>query len=904
MQGWDYNSNHASCDAQWIAHVDKVLDSTPPDPLFTVPFPRDPDYVDRGPLIDEIHEKLGAPAARVALVGLGGVGKSQLAIEYAHRVREASPSTWVLWLHASSAARFELSVRDTLEQLKVPGRAEAGANVFQLFRSWLRDEKRGKWLIILDNVDDARFLLEPPSSAGQVASASQVMQHRERHLDYLPASRHGSILVTSRSEQAAIKITDKHGLMTVEPMREALAVELVRKKLGCECAEQDVVKLVEALDHMPLAISQASAYISQRMPRYSILQYVEKLQETDRSGLSLLDFDGGALRRWRDREASNSIMLTWQISFEHIREIRPSAAHLLSLMSFFDCQSIPCFLLRERGTSTRMGENWMKKWARAVLHWLRLETVSINPVESKQVNQNTEDEENEWDVIVLRNYSFMSITAEVTVFKMHRLVQLATQRWLKSHGRLERWSSQFISNLDSAFPTGKFEVWAACQPLLPHAIAALEVDLLSTEARLQQAGLLLKSGAYAQQQGSVAIAGRMAAFAMEVCRKVLPEGHQDTLLSINNLAVAYSDEGRWDEAETLLVEVMETSKAMTPEGHIIMLKIMGTLASVYRHQGRWEEAEKLQVEAMETSKSVLPERDPDMLWSMGNLAETYVYQGRWEEAEKLQVEVMETNKAMLSEGHPDTLTCMINLATTYWNEGRWEEAEKLLVEVVEMSKTVLPEGHPETLRSMGNLAMTYIRQGRWGEAEKLQVEVMETSKAVLPERHPATLRSMSNLAMTYVNQGRWGEAEKLQVEVMETSKAVLPEGHPDTLMSMCNLAMMYSEQGRWEEAEELQVEVMETRKAVLPEGHPDTLTSMAILAITLRKLGRRQSSVDLMRQCIALSSDRLGPRHPDTLDRCRRIEAWAAEEMITTDQARRYDGASGSMHMEQPELWV
>lgn len=84
--------------------------------------------------------------------------KSQLAIEYAHRVREASPSTWVLWIHASSAARFELSVRDTLEQLKVPGRAELGANVFQLFRSWLRDERRGKWLIILHNVDDARFL--------------------------------------------------------------------------------------------------------------------------------------------------------------------------------------------------------------------------------------------------------------------------------------------------------------------------------------------------------------------------------------------------------------------------------------------------------------------------------------------------------------------------------------------------------------------------------------------------------------------------------------------------------------------------------------------------------------------------------------------------------------------------
>ncbi|KAK0263174.1 hypothetical protein LTR91_022651 [Friedmanniomyces endolithicus] len=326
---------------------------------------------------------------------------------------------------------------------------------------------------------------------------------------------------------------------------------------------------------MPLALSQASAYISQRTSRYSILQYVEKLQETDRSGLGLLEFDGGDLRR--DREASNSIMLTWQISFEHIREIRPSAAHLLSLMSFFDCPSIPCFLLRERGTSTRVGENWMKKWARAVLHWVRLETVSINPVESKQVNQNTEDEENEWDVIVLRNYSFMSITAEVTVFKMHPLVQLATQKWLMSHGRLERWGLQFINNLNGVFPS----------------IAA-----------------------------GRSIVESWMALAMNVREKVFRGGHPDTLASMGNLALTYWKQGRWDEAEKLQVEVMETMKAVLPKGHPDTLASMGNLAMTYSNQGRWDEAEKLQVEAMKTSKAGRPKGHPDTLRSMNTMAFT------------------------------------------------------------------------------------------------------------------------------------------------------------------------------------------------------------------------------------------------------------------------------------------
>ncbi|PVH91623.1 hypothetical protein DM02DRAFT_734103 [Periconia macrospinosa] len=84
---------------------------TPPKPSCVVPFRRDPDFVDRGTLLDQIREKCCAPASRVALVGLGGVGKSQLAIEHGYRVEAASPDTWVFWVHASNAARFEQSYR-------------------------------------------------------------------------------------------------------------------------------------------------------------------------------------------------------------------------------------------------------------------------------------------------------------------------------------------------------------------------------------------------------------------------------------------------------------------------------------------------------------------------------------------------------------------------------------------------------------------------------------------------------------------------------------------------------------------------------------------------------------------------------------------------------------------------
>jgi tetratricopeptide (TPR) repeat protein len=636
-------------------------------------------------------------------------------------------------------------VRDNLEQLKVAGRADPGSNVFQLLRSWLRDEKRGKWLIILDNLDDARFLLESPASTGQATGASQAIQHGERYLDYLPAANHGSTLLTSRSERAATQIVDRRRIVAVEPMSERLAVELVRKKLGDKWSEEDVVQLVEALDRMPLAISQAAAYIEQRKPRCSVRQYVEKLDRSNRSKRSLLNRDEGDLRR--DREASNSIMLTWRISFEHVREVRPSAADLLSLMSFCDRQAIPGILLRERvieetGAVKDTNDGESREGA-----GVSGEDGSDDIDDFSSSGSSDEDEEFEEDLAMLRGYSFISYTADPATFEMHRLVQLATQKWLKFHERLERWGSQFVSNLDDAFPSGEYEEWAVCQPLLPHATMALEMESLSIEAKLRQANLLLKSGWYALQQGSFDTAEEMQSLAMRVRKKVLKGGHPDTLTSMGNLAGTYSRQGRWDEAEKLQVEVMQTRKEVLPEGHPSTLTSMANLAMTYSSQGRWDEAEKLEVEVMQTSKEVLPEGHPDTLTSMSNLAMTYSSQGRWDEAEKLQVEVMEKRKEVLPEGHPDTLTSMSNLAGTYSDQGRWDEAEKLEVEVMQTSKEVLPEGHPDTLTSMANLAVTLRSLGRQQSSLDLMKQCVASSSDVLGPRHPDTLNRCRWIAM-------------------------------------------------------------------------------------------------------------------------------------------------------------
>ena len=130
------------------------LASRPPKPSSTVPFRRDRDFVDRGDLLSRVDERCSQPAGRAALIGLGGVGKSQLAIEHTHRTRERSPDTWVFWVHASNAARFEQGYRDIADVVKIAGREDPKAHIFKLVHDWLRGCE-GKWLMILDNVDDA-----------------------------------------------------------------------------------------------------------------------------------------------------------------------------------------------------------------------------------------------------------------------------------------------------------------------------------------------------------------------------------------------------------------------------------------------------------------------------------------------------------------------------------------------------------------------------------------------------------------------------------------------------------------------------------------------------------------------------------------------------------------------------
>jgi hypothetical protein len=790
--------------------------------------------------------------------------KSQLAIEHAYRTREQSPETWVLWVYASNAARFEQSFREIADSVKIAGRQDPQANILELVHDWLRGYKH-RWLLVLDNVDDARFLLDRPAATSKMASKPLRA--------YLPHCERGSILVTTRNMEAALELVDdRNDVIAVEPMDKPSALTLLERKLEAPGDSSEIAELVTVLEYMPLAIVQAAAYISNYLPRYSVAKYLEEYRKSERKRTSLLEFEKGKLPR--DWDATNSIIVTWQMSFEYIRQTQPSAAELLSLISFFDRQGIPEDLLRRRGKQEEKDDR--DKQGRTT----EAADSDAEEDDASQSSTSAESEEDtfEDDVAVLRNFCFVSDETDGTSFEMHALVQLATRTWLTANGQLEQWKQQFIRNLSAAFPTGVYENWAACGPLFAHAKAAAEQRPKDEQVLVEWAALLYRAAWYAEERGNVTEAEQLAVASMKTRRTVLGQEHEDTWRGMSMVADAYALGGEWDKAEKLRKQVMERRKTKLGVDHPDTLTSMANLASTYRNQGRWKDAEELEVEVMETSKTKLGVDHPSTLTSMANLASTYWNQGRWKDAEELEVEVMETRKTKLGVDHPDTLTSMANLGVTYSMQGKEDKAEPLKVQVMETSERKLGVDHPSTLTSMANLASTYRNQGRWKDAEELDVELMETSKTKLGVDHPDTLTSMANLASTYWKQGRWKDAEELDVEVMETSKMKLGVDHPSTLTSMANLASTYWNQGRWKDAEELEVEVMETSKTKLGVDHPDTLTSIANLAFTWKSLGRSADAIALMQQCVRQRSQILGDQHPDLVSSLEALEQWEAEE--------------------------
>ncbi|KAM5357330.1 hypothetical protein ACJZ2D_016378 [Fusarium nematophilum] len=222
-----------------------------PEGHWVVPFGRNDGFVGREDilrlLLDRIPPSVNKNACqRTVIEGLGGVGKTQIALEAAYRLRHAHPLCSVFWVPAIDATTFENAYRYIGQVLGVAGIDEDKADVKALVKTALSDKDAGQWLLIVDNADDPKLMFGPVGLS-----------------DHLPSSMDGSILFTTRTSEVTVRLDPADVVRTTKMSREE-ATEMLRVRLT-EGQMQDTASLsdlLDFLDDLPLAIKQASAYIS------------------------------------------------------------------------------------------------------------------------------------------------------------------------------------------------------------------------------------------------------------------------------------------------------------------------------------------------------------------------------------------------------------------------------------------------------------------------------------------------------------------------------------------------------------------------------------------------------------------------------------------------------------------
>ncbi|KAN0083379.1 hypothetical protein V8E54_002467 [Elaphomyces granulatus] len=753
----------------------KNFDQASRQGCWTVPFERNRRFLGRHNEVVGLQERIMSKdqqlVRKMAITGLGGVGKTQIALEIAYRIRDKKPEFSIFWIPATSVEKIEQAYMGIGERLGLQD--VTPADMKKTVKAHLSSDKTHPWLLIIDNADDMNMWTTSDASSPALKT-------------YIPQSRYGFVLFTTRNQQVATSLVGPE-VISIHEMDDKMATDLLRASLirkDLVNDSQTTTQLLHQLSCLPLAIIQAASYLNQT--GISVATYLSLLEREENEMVELLsqDFED----EWRYAESKNPVAVTWLISFHQIQRLNCMAADYLSFMSCIDPRDIPLSLL---------------------------------PPDSSQVKQQNA-------LGLLKAYSFITGQADDQTVSLHRLVHLATRNWLQTGGTLEQWMVNTGNRVGDIFPSNAHENRILWRKYLPHALFVLQSKEFQND-KWDREDLVQKVAQCLYSDGRYHEAEVLFNEVFEKRRKRLKNDDEEMLSSTAWMASTYQEQGRWTEAEKLEVQVMETLKTVLGPEHPDTMTSMGRLALIYMDQGRWTEAEKLHVQVMETRKTILGPEHPDHLTSMSNLASTYRNQGRWTEAEKLFVRVMETEKTVLGPEHPDTLTDMGELASTFWNQGRWTEAEKLDVQVIETRKTVLGPEHPDTLTTMHNLASTYQDQGRWMEAEKLFVQVMGMRKTVLGPEHPDTLTSMGELASTYRDQGRWMEAEKLFVQVIETSKTVLGPEHPDTLISMWNWSHTLKRLGRCAEALSLLQDCVQLQEQRLGPTHPDTISATADL---------------------------------------------------------------------------
>jgi tetratricopeptide (TPR) repeat protein len=592
--------------------------------IWNIPYQKNSLFTGREDVLKKLSEalkagKTAALAQPQAISGLGGIGKTQTAVEYAYRFKDDYKA--ILWVKAETEGSINADFVTIASLLDLPEEQEQDQHkIVEAVKRWLQEHT--DWLLILDNADDIAMVQ-----------------------GFIPLGSKGHILLTTRAH-ATGRIARRIEVEKMEPDEGAIFL-LHRAKLfdhdtpleAVPRSEQDTARaIVKAMDGLPLALEQAGAYIEET--GCGLQGYLRLFQA---QGVQFLKEHGEF-----PPDHPDPVSTTWSLSFKNVEQANPAAAELLRFCAFLSPDAIPEELFSK--SSAELGP-------------------ILEPIASNPSGLNTALRE-------LLKYSLVHRDHETNTLSIHRLVQEVLKDQM--NGETQRiWAERVVRAVSSAFPDPEYTKWNICRQYLLHAQICSDLieqyNLLFTEA----AGLLHSVGYYLWQRGEYEQVESLHQRALDIREKVLGPEHADMGNSLAHLAFFYSEQGKYEQAEPLMQRALANRERVLGADHPNMATSLNNLAALYYDQGKYEEAEPLFQRALAITERVMGADHPATAQSLHWQAYIYGTQGKYEEAEPLYRRTLKIYEKVLPPDHPTIALTLNNYASMLRKINRMTEAELL-----------------------------------------------------------------------------------------------------------------------------------------------------------------------------------------------------------------------------------
>lgn len=806
---------------------------------------RNPHFIGRESLLSDLRQQLsrGSDAAALvssALYGMGGVGKTQLAVEYAHRFAGDYDLIW--WIPADDPSFIRKSLNDLAVRLKVEHADDVNRSISAVLEALRLGQPYGRWLLIFDNADQ-------PESVR----------------DFLPGpSRGGHVLITSRNPNW----TGLAAPIEVDIFARHESVELLQRRVPNEIVDRDFDRLAATLGDLPLALEQAASW--QAETRMSVGAYLDLLDEHVQFLLSQ-----GVPIGYKVPAAA-----TFTVAYEKLANDRPAAAALLELLIFFGPEPITRRLLRE-GRHSGLPEVLQRTLASELelaqalrdleRHALARTDVAGRTVQVHRLIQTvlryrmTDDQQQTMRHAVQEVLARYNPGDPDDPGNRERLLEIFPH--VVPSGLLRSTSASarqaYIDQIRLHFVLGDLETglslaraavdeWSGWEQLGPDALQTLE-------ARHHLANALRGLGRYRE-------AYNLNVETLRRLKEVHGDLHEQTIFTESTVGNDLRLLGELAQARRLDEENRERAERSFGPQHISVIRAVNAIAVDLRMLCRFTEARQLDEENLARAREHRGANHPVTLQIYSNLIRDLWGLGQYEEALRHQRSLMPLVELHLGASHPATLLGKRTISISMRKLGDSKGAVTLAEDTFSAYERRFGLMHESTLAAMMSFANA-LREDRQAErAGELSDQALDMYEQIFGSRHPVTLACRINVGAVLRARGQFAQAGDFDRETLEALRATLGEKHSYTLCVLSNLSIDYALSGHHEKARECSSEAYERSVTERGPDHPYTLACAVNYALDLRDTGERAQGDDLHRDTIARYQRVLGRAHPETID--------------------------------------